>query len=76
MINFFVGNTFIISLLDKKSFIYNLLKQNVSRVHIPLKAVVNSNRIRHEFPIESGARRGYDSAQRFYFIIAVSSSIL
>nr|BFD31720.1 hypothetical protein GTC16762_13380 [Pigmentibacter ruber] len=48
----------------------------LTTVHIPMKAVVNSNRIRHEFPIESGRRRGYDSAQRFYFIIAVSSSIL
>ena len=33
---------------------------------------INSVRV----SIESGIRRGYDSAQRFYFIIAVSSSIL
>lgn len=50
--------------------------QLCSLMHIPLKAVANSNRIRYGFPIESGIRRGYDSAQRFYFIIAVSSSIL
>lgn len=31
MTNFFVGNTFIISHLDKKSFIYKPLKQSVSR---------------------------------------------
>ena len=58
------------------SIFIQTIKRNYNYVHIPLKAVVNSNRIRHEFPIESGARRGYDSAQRFYFIIAVSSSIL